>query len=265
MDRRRKNYERDDPVLSSDEENRGFIEGRNSVTEALRAGRPIDKIYIAKGETDALLNRIAAMARDAGTVVVYTDRRKLDTMSSTGAHQGVIAAAAVKEYSSIDDILEIARQRGEPPFIVVCDEISDPNNMGAIIRSAEGAGVHGVIIPKRRSAGLTALIDKTSAGAVEYMAIARVPNITAALNELKEAGVWVYGMAAEGSSDLWQTDLTGPAAIVVGSEGDGMTRLVEQTCDFLLSIPMAGHITSLNASASAAVVMYEAVRQRSLK
>ena len=253
---------RERPAFSDEEEDRGYLEGRNAVLEALKAGRAIDKVYIAKGETDAALQRIAAMAKNAGAVVVETDRRKLDTMSATGAHQGVIAAATIKEYVSVEDILHIAQERGEAPFIIVCDEISDPHNLGAIIRTAESAGAHGVIIPKRRSAGLTAVIGKTSAGAVEYMAVARVPNITAALSELKEAGVWVYGTAADGENDLWGTDFTGPCAIVIGSEGEGMSRLVSENCDFHVSIPMRGHVSSLNASASAAVVIYEVLRQR---
>ncbi len=240
----------------------GFIEGRNAVTEALRAGRTLNKVFIAGGEPDAALRRIAAMAREAGAVVVETDRRKLDAMSATGAHQGVIAAESLKEYCKVEDILAVARERGEPPLIVICDEISDPHNLGAIIRSAECAGAHGVMIPKRRSVGLTQVIAKTSAGAVEYMPVARVANLASAIDELKEAGVWVYGTAAEGSSPLWQTDLRGPAAIVIGSEGGGMRRIVAEKCDFLISIPMRGQISSLNASASAAIVLYEVLRQR---
>lgn len=240
----------------------GFIEGRNAVTEALRAGRPLDKLFIAKGETDATLARIAAMAKDANVPVVKTDRRRLDEMSSTGAHQGVIAAAAVKEYVTVDEIIRTARDKGEDPFIIICDEISDQQNLGAIIRTAECAGVHGVIIPKRRSAGVTAVVAKTSAGAVEYVPVARVPNIVAAIEELKKAGVWIYGTAAEGKNRLWETDLTGPIALVIGSEGDGMSRLVRENCDYLMSIPMEGKISSLNASASAAIVVYEALRQR---
>ncbi len=240
----------------------GLIEGRNAVIEALRAGRPIDKIYIAKGETDSTLGFIASKARDAGAVVVETDRRKLDFMSAGGAHQGVIAVAALKEYAAIDDIFDIAAQRGEDPFIIVCDEISDPHNLGAIIRTAESAGAHGVIIPKRRSAGITAIVSKTSAGAVEYMAVARVPNITSAIKELRDRGVWVYGTAADGETPLWGANLTGPIAVVIGSEGEGMSRLVSESCDCRLSIPMYGKVSSLNASASAAVVIYEALRQR---
>lgn len=239
-----------------------IIEGRNAVIEALRAGRAIDKVYIQKGETDKTLGHIASTARQAGCVVVEADRRKLDSMSLTHSHQGVIALAAVREYCSVSDILQIAADRGEAPFIIVCDEISDPHNLGAIIRTAEAAGVHGLIIPKRRSAGVTAIVEKSSAGAAEHMAVARVANLTAAIKELKDAGMWIYGTAADGASDLWHTDLTGPVCLVVGSEGNGMSRLVAENCDFLVSIPMKGKVSSLNVSAAAAVLIYEALRQR---
>ena len=239
-----------------------LIEGRNAVIEALRAGRSIDKIYLARGDVDKTLGHIASRAREAGIVVVEADRRKLDNMSRTHAHQGVIALAAVREYVSVQSLLDIAAQKGEPPLIVVCDEISDPHNLGAILRTAECAGAHGVIIPKRRSAGLTAIVAKTSAGAVSYMPVARVANISATLKDLKKEGVWVFGTAAEGTTTLYDADLKGPAAIVIGSEGDGMTRLVRENCDFLVSIPMKGRISSLNASAAAAILLYEAVRQR---
>ena len=240
----------------------GLIEGRNAVIEALRAGTSIDKIYIQKGETDRTLGHIASTARAAGIVVVDADKRKLDFMSRTKAHQGVIALTSVREYVSVEDILAIAREKGENPLLVVCDEISDPHNLGAIIRTAECAGAHGVIIPKRRSAGLTSIVGKTSAGAVSYVPVARVPNIAALLKDLQKAGVWVFGTAAEGNTTLYDADLKGPAAIVIGSEGDGMTRLVREGCDFLVSIPMKGKISSLNASAAAAILLYEAVRQR---
>lgn len=242
----------------------GMIEGRNAVIEALRAGTPIDKIFLARGETDATLGHIASAAREKGVVVVEADRRKLDGMSRTHAHQGVIAMAAVREYASVDDILNAAREKGEPPLIVVCDELSDPHNLGAVIRTAECAGAHGVIIPKRRSAGLTAIVAKTSAGAVSYMPVARVPNLTALLKELKDEGLWIFGTAADGDTTLYNADLKGPAAIVIGSEGDGMGRLVAQQCDFKVSIPMKGRLNSLNASAAAAIMLYEAVRQRGL-
>lgn len=247
---------------SADAEADGLIEGRNAVIEALRAGTAIDKIYIARGETDATLGHIASTARGKGIVVTEADRRKLDGMSRTKSHQGVVAIAAVREYASVDDILNAAREKGEPPLIVVCDELSDPHNLGAVIRTAECAGAHGVIIPKRRSAGLTAIVAKTSAGAVSYLPVARVPNLTAALKGLKEQGLWVFGTAADGATPLYCADLKGPAAIVIGSEGDGMGRLVREQCDFLVSIPMKGRLNSLNASAAAAVVLYEAVRQR---
>ena len=240
----------------------GIIEGRNAVTEALRAGTPIDKIFLARGETDSALAHIAAAARDKGIVVVECDRKKLDFMSRTHSHQGVIAQAAVREYASVDDILNAAREKGEPPLIVVCDELSDPHNLGAVIRTAECAGAHGVIIPKRRSAGLTAVVAKTSAGAVSHIPVARVPNLPALLKELKDEGVWVFGTAADGDRVLYDSDLNGPAAIVIGSEGDGMGRLVRETCDFLVRIPMKGKLNSLNASAAAAILLYEAVRQR---
>ena len=239
-----------------------IIEGRNAVIEALRAGRSIDKIFIARGEVDKTLGHIASKAREKGIVVVEADRRKLDFMSQTKAHQGVIALAAVREYCSVEDIFAVAEERGEAPFIIICDEISDPHNLGAIIRSAECAGAHGVIIPKRRSVGLTAVVAKASAGAVEYMKVCKVSNINNAIAELKEKGVWVFGTAAEGSIPMYKADLTVPAAIVIGSEGDGMSRLVQKNCDVTVHIPMKGQITSLNASAAASILLYEAVRQR---
>ena len=245
-----------------DAEADGIIEGRNAVIEALRVGTAIDKIYLAKGETDKTLGHIASRARDAGIVVVEADRRKLDGMSRTHAHQGVIALAAVREYATVESILAAAAEKGEPPLLVVCDEISDPHNLGAILRTAECAGAHGVIIPKRRSAGLTAVVAKTSAGAVSYIPVARVANIPSLLKELKKQGIWVFGTAADGTTELYSADLKGPAAIVIGSEGSGMTRLVSESCDFLVSIPMKGRISSLNASAAAAILLYEAVRQR---
>ena len=261
MQKDKKNFEPRDR-RPMDAEADGLIEGRNAVTEALRAGTAIDKIYIARGETDATLGHIASTARNKGIVVVEADRRKLDGMSRTKSHQGVIAVTAVREYADVEDILAAAREKGEAPLIVVCDELSDPHNLGAVIRTAECAGAHGVIIPKRRSAGLTAIVAKTSAGAVSHLPVARVPNLTALLKELKEQGLWVYGTAAEGTTSLYSADLKGPSVIIIGSEGDGMGRLVREQCDFLVSIPMRGKVKSLNASAAAAIVLYEAVRQR---
>ena len=244
------------------EEVEGQLEGRNALTEALRAGRTIDKVFIADGDTDRGLQRLAAEAKEAGAVIVPVDRRKLDQMSFTRSHQGVIALAAAHDYYTVDDILEEAAQRGENALIVICDELSDPHNLGAIMRSAECAGAHGVIIPKRRSVGLTATVAKASAGAVEYMKVARVTNINNTINELKEKGVWVFGTAAEGSVPMYKADLTGPAAIVIGNEGDGMSPLVRKNCDMLVHIPMKGRISSLNASTAASILLYEAVRQR---
>lgn len=239
-----------------------LLEGRNAVQEALTAGRPIDKVYIAAGETDRALARLAAMAREAGAAVAETDRRKLDQLSATGAHQGIIAVVAAHAYASVDDILENVKRRGEAPLIVICDELSDPHNLGAIIRTAECAGAHGVIIPKRRSVGLTAVVGKASAGALEYLPVARVSNLVSTIRELQKAGVWVFGTAADGDTALYKADLKGPAAIVIGNEGEGMSRLVSEACDFKVSIPMHGRISSLNASNAAAILLYEAVRQR---
>ena len=244
------------------EEVEGQLEGRNALQEALRAGRTIDKVFIAAGDTDKGLQRLAAEAKEAGAVVVPVDRRKLDNMSFTRSHQGVIALAAAHEYATIDEILQEAENRGQSALIVICDELTDPHNLGAILRSAECAGAHGVIIPKRRSVGLTATVAKASAGAIEYMKVARVTNINSAIEELKEKGVWIFGTAAEGSIPMYQADLTGPAAIVIGSEGEGMSRLVQKNCDVTVHIPMQGNITSLNASAAASILLYEAVRQR---
>ena len=225
----------------------GIIEGRNAVAEALRAGTPIDKVFLLKGEVDLPLRQLANQARQQGAVLAEVDRHKLDAMSRTHAHQGIIAVAAVREYASVEDLLQAARDRGEPPLLVVCDELSDPHNLGAVIRTAECAGAHGVIIPKRRSAGLTAVVAKTSAGAVSHLPVARVANLPSLLKQLKKEGLWIFGAAA---------------AIVIGSEGSGMSRLVAETCDVLVRIPMKGKLNSLNASAAAAILLYEAVRQR---
>lgn len=257
-------HKKEFPKREREEAPENMLEGRNAVTEALSAGRTIDKLFVADGDTDRALARICAMAKQAGAVVVPTDRRKLDYMSATGAHQGVIAMVAAHDYASIDDILKKARDAGEPPLIVICDELSDPHNLGAIIRTAECAGAHGIIIPKRRSVGLTAVVGKASAGALEYVPVARVSNIAAAIDTLKKAGVWVYGTAAGGDTTLYRADLKSAAAIVIGNEGEGMSRLVSERCDFKVSIPMKGSISSLNASAAAAIMLYEAVRQRSV-
>ena len=252
-----KEFKKDAPAPAED-----MIEGRNAVTEAIRSGRTINKVFLADGDTDRALGRLAAMAKEAGAVVVRIDRRKLNEMSQTGAHQGIMASVAVHGYATIDDILAAAEAKGEAPLIVLCDELSAPHNLGAILRTAECAGAHGVIIPKRRSVGLTAVVGKASAGAVEYMPVARVANLTAAIRELKQRGVWIFGTAADGAVPLYSADLKGPAAIVIGNEGVGMSRIVADSCDFKVSIPMKGRISSLNASAAAAILLYEAVRQR---
>ena len=258
MNENRRRPPRPEPV----QEVEGQLEGRNALTEALKSGRTIDKVFIAAGDTDRGLQRLAAQAKEAGAVVVPVDRRKLDAMRVTHSHQGVICLAAAHEYATVDDILAEAEARGEQPLIVICDELTDPHNLGAILRSAECAGAHGVIIPKRRSVGLTAVVAKASAGAVEYMKVARVTNITATIEDLKKRGVWVYGTAAEGSIPMYQADLKGSAAIVIGNEGDGMSALVRKSCDVMVNIPMKGRISSLNASAAASILLYEAVRQR---
>ncbi len=254
--------DRQQPPAVSEEEDECRLEGRNALTEALKAGRTIDKVFIADGDTDKGLQRLAAQAKEAGAVVVPVDRRKLDLMSTTRAHQGIIAQAAAHEYATVEEILQVAADRGEAPLIIICDELSDPHNLGAIMRTAECAGAHGVIIPKRRSVGLTATVAKASAGAVEYMKVARVTNIASTIRELKEQGVWVFGTAAEGSVPMYKADLTGSTAIVIGNEGDGISRLVRDLCDVMVHIPMTGRISSLNASTAASVLMYEAVRQR---
>lgn len=246
--------------MNVSEEN--IIEGKNAVAEAIRAGRPLDKIFLVRDSTDRALAFIAASARAAGAVVTECDRRKLDAMSTTHAHQGVIAVAAAREYCDLEDILAHAADLGEDPFVVVCDGLEDPRNLGAVIRCAECAGAHGIVIPKHRSAGLTAAADKASAGAAEHMLIARVPNLAAALETMKKRGIWIYGAEAGGNSPLWKTDMKGPICLVIGSEGAGMSRLVRESCDFVVSIPLMGHVNSLNASAAAAVLLYEILRQR---
>ena len=239
-----------------------IIEGKNAVTEAIRAGRPLDKVFLVRGSADKALAFIASSARAAGVAVTECDRRKLDAMSATGAHQGVVAVAAAREYCTLEDILDRAEQLGQAPFVVVCDGLEDPRNLGAVIRCAECAGAHGVVIPRHRSAGITAAADKASAGAAEHMLIARVPNLAAALQTMKQRGLWIYGAEAGGGSPLWKTDMRGPICLVIGSEGAGMSRLVREACDFVMSIPLLGKVNSLNASAAAAVLLYEIVRQR---
>lgn len=245
-----------------EQEQTALYEGRNAVMELLRAGRTVDKLFVSADMRGRMAD-IVAMAKQAGAVVVECDRRKLDSMSETGVHQGVIAQAAAHEYVSVADLLEVARARGEQPFLLLCDGLTDPHNLGAVIRSAETAGAHGVIIPKRRSVGLTATAAKASAGAIEHIGVARVTNLAATIDELKGAGVWVFGADAGGDKNLYDADFAGATALVIGSEGSGLSRIVREKCDFIVSIPMKGRVNSLNASAAAAVLLYEAVRQRS--
>ena len=239
-----------------------MAEGKNAVMELLRSGNPVDKVFVAEDMADGRTHAILSLAREQGAVTVRCSRRKLDGMSQTGAHQGMIAFGAPKAYVSLEDILETARQRGEAPLLVLCDGMTDPHNLGAVIRSAETAGAHGIVLPKRRSATLNETAVKASAGAVAHMAVARVPNLAMAIEELKERGVWIFGADAGGDRTLYNADFKGAAAIVIGSEGNGLSRIVREKCDFIVSIPMKGSINSLNASAAAAVLLYEAVRQR---
>lgn len=236
-----------------------LIEGRNAVLETLRAGRTVDKVFVAEG---ARIGDVAAEARRHGVPVVTCDRRKLDHMSPTGKHQGVIAQAAVQSYVSLEDILRTAQTRGEQPLIVVCDGVEDPHNLGAIIRSAETAGAHGVIIPKRRAVGLTAAVARAAAGALAYVGVHKANNLAAALDELKAHGVWVFGAEADGTVGLYEADFDRPVAIVIGSEGKGLSRLTREKCDHIVSIPLRGQVNSLNASNAAAVLLFEAVRRR---
>ena len=240
----------------------GLIIGRNAVSEALKSGREIDTLLVAKGERDKVASRLIAACRDRGVVVKEVDSRKLDSISAGANHQGVCAYAAVHGYSSIEDMLALAEEKGEKPFIIVCDEIEDPHNLGAVIRTAECAGVHGVIIPKRRSVGLSYTVGKASAGAVEYMRVARVTNISELIDRLKERGVWVYGADMNGE-DYTRCDMSGACAIVIGNEGKGISRLVREKCDVIVSLPMKGKINSLNASVAAGVLIYHALNGRS--
>ncbi|WP_024832508.1 23S rRNA (guanosine(2251)-2'-O)-methyltransferase RlmB [Ruminiclostridium josui] len=238
------------------------LEGRNSVMEALKANRTINKLFIAKGEKEGSIRQIIAIARQKGIITTEVDKNILDGMSTTRSHQGVIAYVAVKEYVEVDDILAAAQEKGEPPFIIILDEISDPHNFGAILRTANAVGAHGVIIPKRRAIGLTSTVSKASAGAVEYVPVSRVTNISQTIEYLKKNNVWVVGTDSTGEKAFYESDLKGPIALVVGSEGEGMGKLVREKCDFVVNIPMHGEISSLNASVAAAIVMYEILKQR---
>lgn len=241
------------------------IEGRNSVIELLESGRDINKIFIQSGEKHGSINKIIAMAREKKVIIKEIDKNKMKQMAQTDNYQGVIAIVPPFEYCDVDDILLEAKSRQEEPFVVILDGIEDVHNLGSIIRTAETAGVHGIIIPKRRAASVNSIVSKVSAGAVEYMKIARVNNLTDTIKYLKEQGLWICGTDMDTKQEYDKQDYTGPMGIVIGSEGFGMSRLVKENCDFLVKIPMMGRITSLNASVSAGIVIYEAVKQRKNK
>ncbi len=246
--------------IHGDYEN-GAVIGRSAVRELLKSERPIDKILVQKGERTGSITVLVAQAIARKIPVIEVERQKLDSVSGFAPHQGIVAMAAEKEYCTVADILAIAKERGEAPLIVICDGVTDPYNLGAIIRCAECCGAHGLVIPKRRAAGLTPLVTKASAGAIEHLAIAKVPNIAAAVEELKEAGVWVYAAEAGGCS-LWKTDFSGACAIVMGSEGDGVSQVVKKACDGIVSIPIYGQVNSFNVSTAAAVILAEVARQQ---
>ena len=240
--------------------NQDKIEGRNPVTEAIKAGREIDKLLVSAKEGS--IKKIVAMAKERGIVVQEVVKSKLDELSDTGAHQGVIALVAAHSYATVEDILKRAEDKGESPFIIILDEITDPHNLGSILRTANAVGAHGIIIPKRRSVGLSSVVAKTSAGAMEYTPVARVTNLAQTIDALKEKGVWFFATHQDAKQDYTQVDYKGGIGIVIGSEGSGVSRIVAEKCDFLISIPMKGEINSLNASVAAGVIMYEALRQR---
>ena len=235
--------------------------GRNAVKELLLGGRDVDKLYITSGDREGSINQLLGIAAERGIPITECDRSKLDSIAKGGRHQGIIAIAAERNYSSIEEIMQYAAERGEPPFVVVCDGVEDPHNLGAIIRSAECVGAHGIIIPKRRAVGLTATVAKSSAGALEHMRVAKVTNLPSAIDELKERGLWVYAADMDGST-YYKTDMKGPMALVLGSEGFGISRLVKEKCDFIVSIPLYGQVNSMNVSCAAAILLAEVARQR---
>ena len=240
------------------------IEGRNAVMEAFRSGKPIDKVYILDGCQDGPVRTIVREAKKHDTIVNFVPKERLDSMSETGHHQGVMAYAAAYEYAEVEDILKIAEEKGEPPFLFLLDGIEDPHNLGAIIRTANLAGAHGVIIPKRRAVGLTATVARTSAGALNYTPVAKVTNMAATIEDLKKRGIW-FVCADMGGESMYRLNLTGPIGLVIGNEGEGVSRLVKEKCDMIASIPMKGDIDSLNASVATGVLAYEIVRQRLAK
>lgn len=241
--------------------NENMIEGRNAVLEAFRSGKPVDKLFVLDGCQDGPVRTIVREAKKHDTLVQFVDKERLTQLSQTGRHQGVIAYTAAYEYAQVEDMLALAKERGEDPFLILLDDIEDPHNLGAIIRTANLAGAHGVIIPKRRAVGLTATVAKTSAGAINYTPVAKVTNLTKTMKELKEKGLW-FVCADMGGESMYKLNLAGPIGLVIGNEGEGVSRLVKETCDFVASIPMKGDIDSLNASVATGVLAYEIVRQR---
>ena len=263
-ERRGRMGERRERPLTAREENEvgnGAVIGRNAVRELLRSGRAVDKLLVQSGQREGALVPLVGEAIERGIPVVETERRKLDMLAGGAPHQGVIAMAAEKEYCTLEDILAIAKERGEQPLIVVADGISDPYNLGAVIRCAEGCGAHGLVIPKRHAAGLTPVVSKASAGAIEHLAVAKVANIAAAVEQLKESGCWIYAAEA-GGADFRETDMNRAVALVLGSEGEGVSEVVRRKCDYLVSIPMYGKVNSFNVSTAAAVLLCEAARQQ---
>ena len=263
---RRKEEKRKEIRREEDAEKRfdDQIEGRNSVLELLESGKDVNKIFVTRGEKHGSINKILGIAKERKIIVVEKDKKQMDEMAQEENYQGVIAIVPPFEYVEISDILEVAKERNEDPFVIVLDGIEDPHNLGSIIRTAETAGVHGVIIPKRRAVSVNSTVNKASAGAVEHMKIARVTNISDAIEELKQAGLWVCGTAVDTNKYYYNQDLTGPLAIVIGNEGKGIGEKVKKNCDFLVKIPMKGKVQSLNASVSAGIVIYEALKQKSL-
>jgi 23S rRNA (guanosine2251-2'-O)-methyltransferase len=268
-DERVKKVEKEDKVKKIEKPNEAevilredLIEGRNAVIEALKSDRTIEQILVAKGDTKGSINVVLGIAKEKGTVVKYVERAKLDEMSQTGSHQGVIAIVTPYKYFRIDDILDYAKSKDESPFVLILDELEDPHNFGSIIRTAETCGVHGIIIPKRKNVGVTPTVYKTSAGAIEHMKIAKVTNVNTAIDELKAKGVWVYGADMSGESYCYDVELKGSIALVIGSEGKGISKLTKEKCDVLMKIPMVGKISSLNASVAGGIMMYEVLKQK---
>ncbi|MBR2971881.1 MAG: 23S rRNA (guanosine(2251)-2'-O)-methyltransferase RlmB [Clostridia bacterium] len=256
-------YDRQNSQVS-EELDETVVIGRNAVKELLLGGRDVDKLYITSGEREGSINQLLGIAAERGIPITECDRSKLDAIAKGGRHQGIIAMAAERNYSSIDDIIAYAEERGEAPFVVVCDGVEDPHNLGAIIRSAECVGAHGIVIPKRRAVGLTATVAKSSAGALEHMRVAKVTNLPSAIDSLKERGLWVYAADMDGGT-YYKTDMKGPMALVLGSEGFGISRLVKEKCDFTVSIPLYGQVNSMNVSCAAAILLAEVARQRNDK